>query len=118
MPRRILVVHDDPAVGQVLSRALREAGYEVGAEQGLGPSNGTEPSWDLVVTNFHGGGPAGPHGGLELRHRFPRIPILHLDELAHSDHPRRPDDGPNGYHPFSVARLLGAVAQRLGDGAQ
>ena len=84
---RVLAVDDEPAIRDLLVRALGMAEYEVVAgrdgEAGLVAAQGAEPPYDLVVTNSYmpGLGREEPIG--QMRKLYPRLSILHLDDLAH-----------------------------------
>jgi CheY-like chemotaxis protein len=96
-----LVVDDEPAVRELIVRALGVAGYEVVAvpdgKAGLETTEGY--GFDLVLMNSYV--PELPAEQLvhHLRRLFPDLPILHLDALK----------------PFSLAALLQAVALALAD---
>jgi DNA-binding response OmpR family regulator len=79
-PPRVLVVEDDDAIAQVLTRSLRMEGYEVRvAEDGivaLEQAHGFLP--DLVVLDLGLPGLDGLEVAKELRHRDDDVPILVL----------------------------------------
>ncbi len=79
-PPRVLVVEDDDAIAQVLTRSLRMEGYEVRvAEDGivaLDQAHGFLP--DLVVLDLGLPGMDGLDVAKELRHRNDDVPILVL----------------------------------------
>ena len=113
---RVLVVDDEPAIRELLVRALGEAGYEVVAvrdgEAGLTAAKGAELPYDLVVTNSYMPGLSGEQLIGHLRKLYPGLPILHLDDLAHPIGPNAPSV-PTLYKPFSIDALLEAVAGSL-----
>jgi DNA-binding NtrC family response regulator len=115
---RILVVDDEPAIRQVLSRALAEAGYEVvtmnDGAAGLNAASSAEAPYDLVVTNNCMPHLSGAQLVSALRERFPDLPIVHLDDLSERDPGPLPPDLPNLQKPFSIERLLEEVARLLG----
>jgi DNA-binding response OmpR family regulator len=79
-PPRVLVVEDDDAIAQVLTRSLRMEGYEVRvAEDGIGAleqAHGFLP--DLVVLDLGLPGMDGLEVAKELRNRDDDVPILVL----------------------------------------
>jgi DNA-binding response OmpR family regulator len=111
---RVLVVDDEPAVRELLIRALGLAGYDVVAvrdgEAGLAAARGADLPYDLVVTNSYMPGLSGEQLIGHLRKLYPGLPILHLDDLAH---PIGLNAGsvPTLYKPFSIDVLLEAVAR-------
>jgi DNA-binding response OmpR family regulator len=112
---RILVVDDDEAVRSVLVRALVEDGYEVvevnDRREAVAATN--LESFHLVITNVSMPGLTGEQMAAELRRRFPGLPILHLDDLAHPLGAELPLEIRSLAHPFSVEGLLAAVAHVL-----
>lgn len=106
-PARIVIVHDDQIVAQMLSRALGQAGYQVLAVDVRRPSTDSEAAalgCDLVVTS------------LNLVRTHPTAPVLHLQDLSVPDFSAPPGDGANHWRPFSVDRLLLAVRELLDRG--
>jgi DNA-binding response OmpR family regulator len=71
--RRILVVDDDPGIGQMLTKALARHGFEVDA------ATYDAALVDLVMPGRDGADLAGT-----LRRRFPGLPIGLLTGYAHS----------------------------------
>jgi DNA-binding response OmpR family regulator len=117
MPARILVVEDEPAVRDVLIRALREAGYEVvGMDDGLAgwdaATTATAP-YDLVVTNNCMPHMNGAELVAKLRARFPNLPILHIDDRSDRDPGHLPADVPNLTKPFRIETLLDRVQELI-----
>ena len=115
---RILVVDDEPTVRALLTRALREEGYEVVAvtdgEAGLNAAETAAKPYDLVVTNSFMPHMHGEELIAHLRELFPSLPILHLDDLSR-EVDRDPDTAtvPTLYKPFSMETLLGEVRRLL-----
>jgi CheY-like chemotaxis protein len=113
---RVLVVDDEPAVRELLIRALGLAGYDVVAvrdgEAGLAAARGADLPYDLVVTNSYMPGLSGEQLIGHLRKLYPGLPILHLDDLAHPIGPNA-ESVPTLYRPFSIDALLEAVARWL-----
>jgi DNA-binding response OmpR family regulator len=101
MPSRILVVDDEPAIREVLSRALRQAGYEVVAmydgSAGWDAASSAEVPYDLVVSSNCMPGLSGTEMVAPIREMFPDMPILHLDDLSRPHHRPLPEDVPNLY---------------------
>ena len=117
-PPRILVVDDEPAVRELIVRALQEAGYEVVAvkdgEAGLEAAKSAGVPYDLVLTNSYMPTMTGEQLIGHLRELFPHLPILHLDDLSH---PRGPNAEmvPTLYKPFSITALLETVALAIAE---
>jgi two-component system, cell cycle sensor histidine kinase and response regulator CckA len=117
MVPRILVVDDEPMVRALIARVLTDAGYEVVAvangKAALDAARGAEVGFDLVVTNNYMPGLNGAELIARVRHDFPSLPILHIDDISRKRLDEGlPDDVPTVYKPFSVATLRLAV-QRL-----
>jgi CheY-like chemotaxis protein len=117
MPAKILVVDDEPSVLAVVSRALRDEGHEV-----IAVSNGQtaydvalDQTVDVVVTNNRMPGLNGAELVSALRKRFPRIPILHLDDhsLPTLAQFQVPADVPTLFKPFDLVALQAAVRRLL-----
>ena len=85
---RILVVHDEPAVCELLVRILGDAGYSV-VPVSDGPSilaaagNG---ALDLIITNSYAPDVPADLVIRHLRQLFPQVPIFHLDRLQPFSH--------------------------------
>ena len=87
-PARILVVHDEPALGELLVRLLQEAGYAAQATTDGRPiwraaqAGGGAP-FELLITNCFL--PELPSSEVltSLAREYPGAPILHLDTLHH-----------------------------------
>jgi CheY-like chemotaxis protein len=113
-PARILVVDDEPALGVLLLRLLREEGYTAVATED-GPSEwaaarAAGQPFDLVVTNWSRHGLVGSQVLALLEQEYPGAPILHLDALNTPRVDLWPDRAV--YAPFSTHRFLTEV-QRL-----
>jgi DNA-binding NtrC family response regulator len=113
---RVLVVDDEPAVRELLIRALELAGYDVVAvrdgEAGLAAARGADLPYDLAVTNSYMPGLSGEQLIGHLCKLYPGLPILHLDDLALPIGPNA-ESVPTLYKPFSIDALLEAVARCL-----
>lgn len=116
-PGRILVVEDDPAIRQILTRALREAGYDVVAmndgQAGWDAVQNAELPYQLVVTNNRLPHLSGPELVARLREQFPGIPVLHLDDVSRPHAPPLLADVRSLYKPFSIDGLVDEVARLL-----
>jgi DNA-binding response OmpR family regulator len=115
---RILVVDDEPMVCRLITRALRDEGYEVTAvsngRAALEAAQTAEPGFDLVVTNTWMRGLSGAELISRLRVDFPTVPILHIDDLpGHKTSAGFPQDVSTLYKPFSVTALREAVGELL-----
>ena len=117
-PQRILIVDDEPALRQLIVRALESDGYEVVAvndgKAGLDAAKSAGRPYDLVITNNYM-----PHmGGAELISHltslFPELPILHLDDLSRQKAP--PTGTPTLYKPFRLDALSESVRKLLNGG--
>ncbi|HEX6668388.1 MAG TPA: response regulator [Gemmatimonadales bacterium] len=113
---RILVLDDEPMIRHFVARALETAGYEVVV---LSPPDGAagllaDAPFDLVITNSIMPAESGARLVARLRHEFPNIPVLHLDDQSHPLTPEFPLDVPRLGKPFSNNTLLDEVARRLG----
>ena len=113
---RVLVVDHEPAIRDLLVRALGNAGYDVVAvadgEAGLVAARNAELPYDLVVTNSYMPILSGEELIGHLRNLYPGLPILHLQDLAHPIGPNA-SSVPTLYKPFSIDALLEAVARCL-----
>ncbi len=113
---RVLVVDDEPAIRDLLVRALGMAGYDVVAvadgEAGLVAARNAELPYDLVVTNSYMPSLSGEELIGQLRNLYPGLPILHLQDLAHPIGPNA-SSVPTLYQPFSIDALLEAAARCL-----
>jgi CheY-like chemotaxis protein len=115
----ILVVDDEPMVCALVLRALTDDGYQLTAEHdgqaALALARRAEPQFNLIVTNSWMPGLSGSELIERLRRDFPKIPVLHIDDLTRrkSDQPR--EDVTTLYKPFSVGALQQAVRRLLND---
>jgi DNA-binding response OmpR family regulator len=119
---RVLVVDDEPAIRDLLVRALGMAGYDVVAvadgEAGLvaarNAARNAELPYHLVVTNSYMPSLSGEELIGQLRNLYSGLPILHLQHLAHPIGPNA-SSVPTLYQPFSIDALLEAAARCLED---
>ncbi len=76
-PRRILVVDDDPGVGQMLTKALARHGFQVdavtSADEAVRKSEGS--AYDAALVDLVMPGRDGAELSETLRRRFPGLPI-------------------------------------------
>jgi len=109
-------VDDEPAIRDLLVRALGMAGYDVVAvadgEAGLIAARNAELPYDLVVTNSYMPSLSGEELIGQLRNLYSGLPILHLQHLAHPIGPNA-SSVPTLYQPFSIDALLEAAARCL-----
>jgi CheY-like chemotaxis protein len=111
---RILVVHDEPALGELLLRVLREEGYAAVATD-EGPSAWAaaaacgEP-FSLLVTNYFPPGLTGAQILELLRQEHPSAPILHVEGLHR---PRAGNPHHLSYAPFRHDLFLAEVKRVL-----
>jgi DNA-binding NtrC family response regulator len=84
--RRILVVDDDPGIGQMLTKALARHGFEVdattSADEALEKSE--EKGYDAALVDLVMPGRDGADLSETLRRRFPGLPIGLLTGYTHS----------------------------------
>jgi DNA-binding response OmpR family regulator len=115
MPARILVLDDEPVMRALIARALGEEGYAlVLVADGLrGWSAAAAGEFDLVITNDCMPDMSGTDLIERLRRLFPRLPILHLDDLSRPFGDQFPLDVPTLYKPFGIAALKDAVRKLL-----
>ena len=95
--------------------ALESAGYEVivlipplGAMKLLADAH-----FDLVITNSIMPATSGAQLVARIRMKFPRVPVIHLDDQSHPVPPEFPSDVPRLDKPFSDDTLLHEVARHL-----
>lgn len=115
-PARILVLDDEPMIRHFVGTALEAAGYEVVV---LSPPLGAigllaEAHFDLVITNSIMPATSGAQLVARIRMKFPRVPVIHMDDQSHPLPPEFPSDVPRLDKPFSDETLLREVARRLG----
>ena len=84
--RRILVVDDDPGIGQMLIKALARHGFQVdtatSADEAVEKSEAT--SYDAALVDLVMPGGDGAELSQTLRRRFPGLPIGLLTGYGHS----------------------------------
>ena len=114
--KRILVVDDEPLVGNSVSMVLGFGGYKVqvtnGGKEALAMLEQSE--FDLVITDFNMPGMNGDELALHLKARWPDMPIIML--TAYAENLRASETGLPGVDaliskPFEVAELRLVVAQ-------
>jgi CheY-like chemotaxis protein len=118
LARRILVVDDEPMVRALIARALTDEGYEVVAvadgRAALDAARGADAEFDMIITNNYMAGLSGPELIERVRQDFPKLPILHVDDVARRGRVGQlPPDVPTIYKPFSTAALKEAVRKLL-----
>jgi two-component system cell cycle sensor histidine kinase/response regulator CckA len=108
--RRILVVDDEAALRELISRGFRQRGYEVveagDGLAGLDVARSATVPFDLVVTNSRMPHLDGAHLAECLRELDPTLPILHISGSHPSRHHELPDDIPTIFKPFNIWDLL------------
>jgi CheY-like chemotaxis protein len=84
--RRILVVDDDPGIGQMLTKALARHGYQVDATTSADEAMQRieKMSYDAALVDLVMPGRDGADLSETLRRRFPGLPIGLLTGYAHS----------------------------------
>lgn len=112
---RILVLDDEPMIRHFVAAALESAGYEVVV---LSPPSGAikmlgDAHFDLVITNSMMPATLGAQLVARIRMKFPKIPVIHMDDQSHPVPPEFPSDVPRLDKPFSDDTLLQEVARRL-----
>ncbi len=109
MASRILVVDDEPAVREMVTRALRDDGHEVVsvADGRVALGRASQGDIDLVITNSRMPGMSGAELIAILSDRFPGLPLLHIDDPSQttSREHRVPDDVVTLNEPFSPTSL-------------
>jgi DNA-binding response OmpR family regulator len=85
-PRRILVVDDDPGIGQMLTKALGRHGFQVdattSADEALVRTGTTR--YDAALVDLVMPGRDGADLSAALRRQFPGLPVGLLTGYAHS----------------------------------
>ena len=114
-PARILVLDDEPMIRHFVGSALEAAGYEVVV---LNPPFGAiqllaDAHFDMVITNSIMPAAAGAQLVARIRMKFPKIPVIHMDDQSHPVPSEFPSDVPRIEKPFSDDTLLREVARRL-----
>ena len=114
---RILIVDDEASIRALLSRALREKGYDVVAlndgASGLEAVLTATDSYDLVVTNNCMPGMDGRELVARIRAARPGLPIVHLDDMSGPPDLDLPADVPNVTKPFPIESLVSRVEEML-----
>jgi two-component system, cell cycle sensor histidine kinase and response regulator CckA len=117
----VLLVEDEPALRDLITRALVSAGFTVGAGAVLDEARRTLPDGlqpDVLVTDVVLVGERGTAGAARLREDDPTIPVLYISGYAGGDDGRSalPPDAAFLPKPFRVAELvdhiLDLVAER------
>jgi CheY-like chemotaxis protein len=121
LAHRILVVDDEPMVRALIARVLTDEGYEVvpvaDGRAALDAARKADAEFDLIITNNYVPGLTGAELIARIRQDFPRLPILHIDDIARRGQAADlPPDVPVVYKPFSSATLREAVRKLLGRG--
>jgi DNA-binding response OmpR family regulator len=85
-PRRILVVDDDPGIGQMLTKALARHGFEVDATTSADEAleKFEAKGYDAALVDLVMPGRDGADLSQTLRRRFPGLPIGLLTGYTHS----------------------------------
>lgn len=104
-------------VRALVSRALTDDGYQVTAthdgQTALEMARTAEPEFDLIVTNTRMPGLSGSELIARLRRDFPKIPILHIDDITRPKPGESHPDVTTLYKPFSIGALRQAVRELL-----
>lgn len=120
--RRILVIEDDRAARDVITRALRNAGYDVltATDGGEGLIVWAKERPDLIVTDLHMPNVDGLEAILALRERGATIPIIAVSG-GDSHHSFLALESANDLgattvleKPFDPQQLVAVVAKALG----
>lgn len=111
--RRILVVDDDPGIGQMLAKALARHGFQVdattSAEEALQRTD--TASYDAALVDLVMPGRDGADLAGTLRRRFPGLPIGLLTGYAHS--PLIPASEKSGMAVFTKPVLIQDLVEFL-----
>jgi DNA-binding response OmpR family regulator len=110
-------VDDEPAVRELMTRALSQEGYEVVAvndgEAGLTATKTEAKPYDLVITNTYLPHLSGEQLIAHLQEWYPNLPILHLEDLTR---PKAGEVGiPTLFTPFTLDALSEVVRKLLGE---
>ena len=120
MPKRILVVDDDPGIGEMLREMLSDAGYEADIEaNGQAMRQLAEPLPDLLLLDIRLSGTDGRTICEQLKRQpaTSSLPIIILS--AHKDTRQiAREAGADAFlaKPFQMADLLSLVAKYVGSG--
>jgi len=113
-PRRILVVDDDPGIGQMLTKALARHGFVVdaatSADEALEKSESS--TYDAALVDLVMPGRDGKDLAETLRRRFPGLPIGLLTGYSHS--PLIPAFEKSGMAVFKKPVLIEELVEFLG----
>jgi len=113
-PRRILVVDDDPGIGQMLTKALARHGFVVdaatSADEALEKSESS--TYDAALVDLVMPGRDGKDLAETLRRRFPGLPIGLLTGYSHS--PLIPAFEKSGMAVFKKPVLIEELVDFLG----
>lgn len=102
MPKRVLVVDDDPAIVKLLLHHLRAAGYDGSGAGGVVEAQHAGGPWDLLVLDLRL-----PVGSVEqIETTYPDVPVLTMSGSR--------DLHPMLQKPFLQDDFLAAVESRLG----
>ena len=116
MPHRILILDDEPAIQNYLTRTLVEVGYRVDTLSD--PLTVFEfvqdGEYDLIITNSVMNGVRGARLVARLRRLYPLLPLLHLDDQSQLQEPEFPDV-PTLTKLFRAEVLVSTVRRLLGD---
>lgn len=119
MRKKIFVVDDDPAIGDVVQLILEDAGYEVEIHtDGHAVQQMQEPFPDLLLLDIRLSGADGQKICWQLKHQeaTQHIPIILLS--AHKEMQRMAGDAGADQvlaKPFEIEDLLALVAHALGN---
>ena len=119
-PPEILVVDDDPAVRELLSKSLSSAGYRVElAVDGLAAmAKLQEKAYDLMITDLKMPGQDGLSLIREARRTCPALPVIVITGFSTEAAAIEAINlGVTGYltKPFRLTRILAATARALGE---
>ncbi len=91
LPRRVLLIDDDPLVRTTLATLLRKAGHDVEeAENGsAGLASFREKPADIVLTDFMMPGLTGWEVARTVKSINPRVPVVYVTGAAHEIAPHQ-----------------------------
>jgi PAS domain S-box-containing protein len=117
---RILVVEDEEDVREVVTRALKEAGYRVleasNGEEALELVTGGEASIDLLLTDIVMGGMNGRELAERISRLLPELPVIYISGYTDGEIARRGLLEPGAIFlqkPFSPDLILKTVSDNL-----
>ena len=113
--KRILVVDDEPFVGQAVRMVLTFDGYEVKAANGGAEALASleQEHFDLVITDYSMPGMKGDELAVNIKARWPRMPVIMLSAYAENIRAsKNPLPGVNALinKPFDLADFRSAVS--------